>query len=179
MRLRFVPWVWERLEIPTLCHQKPCKIKIVLKALRAGTFPATSVRYFRALLCPLVEANSRPLKDYDSEPPAVSAHLSPVRQMLRVPPKPSYAGNGTLRRCLYVRARECAPGCQAPPDQDSDHTSCRLSPSSMLSRCGERCLHSWSSRGVLRWVFKIPRVQSAFKNQAIGDPPSSTGRFIP
>ena len=50
MRLRFVPWVWERLELSTLSHQKPYKTKIILKALHTDVFLATSIRYFHAVL---------------------------------------------------------------------------------------------------------------------------------
>ena len=69
-----------------------------MKALHVDVFLTTSIRYSRAVLCPWVEADSHPLKGYGGTSPMVTAHLSSIRQMLRVPPKPSYAGDGILGR---------------------------------------------------------------------------------
>ena len=52
MRLRFVPWVWERLEISMLHYWRSREINIIANALEADVLLVTSIRYFCALFCP-------------------------------------------------------------------------------------------------------------------------------
>ena len=67
MWLRFVPWVWERLELPfTHCWNSGetfvGKLNAIANALRAEPFLAINVRYFDTLPCPWVGADSRLVK---------------------------------------------------------------------------------------------------------------------
>ena len=58
MRVRLLPWVWERIEClepPPLWGSGPIRSRkrnTITGALRADTSLATIVRYFRTLLCP-------------------------------------------------------------------------------------------------------------------------------
>ena len=51
MRLRFVPWVWEHLEVSSVHYRKSEAIAVIADALHADAFLATSVRYFHIPLC--------------------------------------------------------------------------------------------------------------------------------
>ena len=52
MRLRFVPWVWERLEISLTHYRKSEEMNIIVNALHADAFLAANIRYFYAPFCP-------------------------------------------------------------------------------------------------------------------------------
>ena len=58
MRLRLLPWVWERLEIPQRLVTASKKLiaqrlSTILDGPRTGAFLATNVKYLYSLLCPL------------------------------------------------------------------------------------------------------------------------------
>ena len=108
MRLRFVPWVWERLEISSTHYGKSEEMNIIANALYADAPPATNIRCFCALLCPRVEANPCPPKIYDGTSSVGRAHLSSIRQVLKVPPKPPYAGDAMVEKLRYDRAPDRA-----------------------------------------------------------------------
>ena len=102
MRLRLIPWIWEYLQLPSQYRWGPARGDIVSRGLDtiagafyADKFLATSVKYFCALLCPSADANLRPLKVHDTGSRGECVHLSSVRQMPTVPPKPTYAGDST------------------------------------------------------------------------------------
>ena len=101
MRLRLIPWIWEYLQVPPP-RDWSSRGEIVVRELNAianflcaDTFPAFSVKYFRAVLCPWACADSRPLEVHDSRPRGERFHFSSVRQMPTVPPKSTHAGNRT------------------------------------------------------------------------------------
>ena len=57
MRLRFLPWVWERLELPRPYDRNSGdifvrKLNAIANTLHAGIYPATIVKYRSALLPP-------------------------------------------------------------------------------------------------------------------------------
>ena len=54
MRLRLLPWVWERLEIPWQNEEEDFarKLNTITNTLRADAYLTTSVKYFCALLRP-------------------------------------------------------------------------------------------------------------------------------
>jgi len=70
MRLRLLPWIWERLEClraasrwgPDAEGDFPKGFNAIMGALRVDTLLAASVKYFRALLSPWVPADSCPPK---------------------------------------------------------------------------------------------------------------------
>ena len=72
MRLRFLPWVWETLELSPPYSRKPEEntfvrtLNTIARALDGDTFLAASVKYICAFLCPCVGADLRPLKVLDS-----------------------------------------------------------------------------------------------------------------
>ena len=99
MRLRLLPWVWERVEVP---RQDPWKsddrivwgLNVIVSSLRRDVFLAGSVRYFSIFLCSSVTADSRLLiKVLEGAPPVTWTHLSCVCQVPKVPPKSSHAGD--------------------------------------------------------------------------------------
>ena len=72
MWLRFVPWVWERLELP-FTHWNSGKtfaekLNTIANALQTEAFLATSVRYFYALPCPWAGVDSRGAKVHEGAP---------------------------------------------------------------------------------------------------------------
>ena len=103
MRLRLLPWIWERLEVfgclktwglPFGIPAVPMSGVIILNALCTDTFLATNVKYSCALLCPWAGANSSPsMKDHDSASPSEpgGVHLPFVRQMSQVSTKSTHA----------------------------------------------------------------------------------------
>lgn len=68
MRLRFLPWIWERLELPPPHDWGPRgvnfgkKFNAIANVLHVDAFMATSVKCFCALLRLLARADSSPLK---------------------------------------------------------------------------------------------------------------------
>ena len=74
MRFRFVPWVWERLELPGWTSPQKMLAKnlsVVVDAFHADMFLATCVKYFCVLPFPRVGADSRPPKVHEGPFPAV------------------------------------------------------------------------------------------------------------
>jgi len=93
MRLRLLPWVWERVEVPLQNAWKSevqilWGLNVIANALRRDVFLAGSVRYFCIFPCPWVTADSRLLmKVTEGASTAAWTHLSCVCQMPKVPPK--------------------------------------------------------------------------------------------
>jgi len=71
MRLRLLPWIWERVECiesaPNWSSEGgvPRKLDTIVSALRADTSLATSVKYFSTLLFLCFGADPRTLKVHD------------------------------------------------------------------------------------------------------------------
>ena len=64
MRLRLLPWIWERIECVDVVSQEdiPRKLDAVMKALSADASLATSVRYLFDIPLLWVGTDPRPLK---------------------------------------------------------------------------------------------------------------------
>ena len=95
MWLRFVPWVWERVELPSSYHWYSGstfagKLNAFANALHAEVFLTANLRYFLAILCPRVGADSCPLEIHNAGH-LPGWDLSFVRQMLKISPKSPYA----------------------------------------------------------------------------------------
>ena len=96
MRLRLLPWVWERLEVPPRLGwglEENCvqKFNAIANLLRADTFLGASVKYSCVLLYPPVRADSCLLiKVHDGAPSVERVLLSSIHQMPEVPPKSSH-----------------------------------------------------------------------------------------
>ena len=74
MWLRFVPWVWERLELPFTHYWGSGGTWVrdfnpIANALHTEIFLATSVRYFYALLYPSVGADLRSVEVHEGASP--------------------------------------------------------------------------------------------------------------
>lgn len=95
MRLRLLPWIWERLEVPQSSWKNFVgNLDAVVNGLRhADIFLATSVKYSCAFLSSCIEADLRHLKVHDGASPVEWGHSSSVRRMPRVPPMSSHARN--------------------------------------------------------------------------------------
>jgi len=71
MRLRLLPWIWERIEClewPPNWNSDggvPRKLDTIVGALRADISLATSVKYFCTPLSPWIGTDPRPLKVHD------------------------------------------------------------------------------------------------------------------
>jgi len=71
MRLRLMPWIWERVECIELAPNwsseggAPRKLDTIVGALRADISLTTSVKYFYTLLSPWVGTDPHPLKVHD------------------------------------------------------------------------------------------------------------------
>ena len=127
MRLRFLPWVWGRLEVWGGLETSPWLLQtmrkfnpIVLKAFRTDAVLSTSVKCACTILCLLNGANYYPLmKVHDRAHPRAAAwvHLPFIRQMLGVPPKSTHAGGWKVgRRHNDDPTQEGAPGRQTSAD---------------------------------------------------------------
>ena len=127
MRLRLLPWVWERRTVwggleasPWLLRTTRNFNEIVLDAFRTNPVLATSVRYFCTTLCPQTGVNWSPLmkvRDRALSRAAGWAHPPFVRQMPEVPPESTHAGGRTMgRRHHDDPAQESAHGCQTSAD---------------------------------------------------------------
>ena len=113
MWLRFVPWVWERLELPFADYWSSGetfakKLNAITNALHAEPFLATTMRYLCTLPCPWVGADSRPVKVHEGSSLGEWVYLSFVRQMLRGPPKSPYTRDGVGDSLRYDLASERA-----------------------------------------------------------------------
>ena len=96
MRFRFMPWMWNLIELSSLRGDYSVSLAIYLANLtiitnvtRVDTSLATSVKYLRAL-CPWTEANSCPPKVHDVVSPASLSHRF-VRRLPKVPSKSTHA----------------------------------------------------------------------------------------
>ena len=136
MRSRFLPWVWERLELPspwspgTMTLSR--KLTALANALHTDISLATNVMYFCAPFLPQVEADSCPPKVHDGASWVGLVHLLPVRQMPKVPPKSTHFGDRMGGILCYDPTQGRAQGRQTPPDQDSHPASSRPSSSPTL-----------------------------------------------
>ena len=118
MRLRFLPWVWERLVFPPYSSEAALvkRLKKTVKVSQGDRFLATSVKYFYSLLCLWAGTNSHPLKVHEDIFRVDQAYLPSVRQMLRVLPESPHTTYGVHGRIRYDPTREGAQGGQTPPD---------------------------------------------------------------
>ena len=74
MRLRLLPWIWERVEClelipswsPDLEAAPPRGLNAIMGVLHKDIFLAANIRYFCTLASPRVGADSCPLKVHDS-----------------------------------------------------------------------------------------------------------------
>ena len=120
MRLRLLPWVWERVEV----HQKPRGtsekqvmrgLNVIAECLAADTFLATSVKYISALLFPESGADSLLLmKIHKDTSPRARAHYFFARQMPTVPPKPPHTRDRVDGWQYYDRTQERSCDCRIP-----------------------------------------------------------------
>ena len=113
MRVRLLPRILERIEVSSL-HNWGSSAEIFAKrfdtitnVLRVDTYLAATVKYFRALVYPGVGVDSC-LKIHDGAFRAGWVYFSSIRQMPRVPPKSSHAGDRMDGRLDYNPAHESA-----------------------------------------------------------------------
>ena len=121
MRLRLLPWVWERLELPRSDNWNPggmssVKLNIIADVLHASAYLAATVKYFFALLCPRVGADSRPLKDRNGMYLMEQDFLSSIYQMPTTPSKSSHARDRMGGRVYYGPTQERSQLHRTPPD---------------------------------------------------------------
>ena len=116
VRLRLLPWIWERLEFIPGLHPGEKKLTAIVNVLRADVCLAISVKYFCALFCPWVGVDLHPLQVHDTGSLAEGFRHSIVRQMLTIPPKSPHIrdrAGGCLR---YEPTQGRAQARQTPPD---------------------------------------------------------------
>jgi hypothetical protein len=110
MRLRLLPWIWERTEAfsgdwkggENLVRRH----KAIAGALHADPGLATNVKYFRPLICPWVWANLRLLKDTDDASSIDQVHNPFIRRMPGVPSKSTHTRDTSGGHAHYRPARE-------------------------------------------------------------------------
>jgi len=84
MRVRVLPWIWERLEPSWKIDSTD--LNVIANASHTDTSLAASVEYSCLLLCLCVGAESCSLKVHDSASPVVQRHPR-VRRMPSIPPE--------------------------------------------------------------------------------------------
>jgi hypothetical protein len=99
MRLRLLPWVWERLECLAW------KLDATANFIHANGSLAVNMKYFCPLLCTWVEADWCPLEVHDG---VCRVGRAFVRLVPNVPPKPPHARDRTGEQVHAAPAQERA-----------------------------------------------------------------------
>jgi hypothetical protein len=109
MRLRLLPWIWERTEASLLLCGLECLVRrheIIVGALRADSGLSMSVKYFCPPIYPWICTDLRSLEVPDDAASIDQAHDPFVRRMPGVPSKSSHPRDTSGRRTLDAPARE-------------------------------------------------------------------------